>query len=404
MKPLSIAAQTSLLTRCISLNLDLEKELKAQGLTYDDLRYRKKTIQEDLFADDSVVAEYKSLDQYRVSKHGIPAISFFSGCGGMDLGFEYAGFQNIAAVELNEGFCQTIRHNRPSSFVIGPPVYSGDARNREEIIEALRGKPAVTTNTFEGVFHGGPPCQPFSIAANQRFAKNGDNFKRTGFQNTEYGNLLFDYVFYIKTLRPTVFLIENVAGLLTVDGGDQLSEAIVQLQKAGYSVTKPAVINAADYGVPQNRLRVFIIGYKKRKTDYLFPSPSDKKVSCGAVLKLPMNGANNHITRNHKAESIIRYMDLDYGERDQLGRVDRLDPMLPAKTVIAGGSKGGGRSHLHPWIPRTLSVRESARLQTFPDDYEFVGSPARQFTQVGNAVPPLLAYRLARSIFESFFK
>lgn len=107
------------------------------------------------------------------------------------------------------------------------------------------------------------PCQPFSIAANQRFSKNGDNFKRNGFQNTEYGNLLFDYVFYIKTLRPAVFLIENVAGLLTVGGGDQLSEAIAQLHKAGYVVTKPAVINAADYGVPQNRLRAFIIGYKK---------------------------------------------------------------------------------------------------------------------------------------------
>lgn len=403
MRPLSVKAQSSLLKRCISLDLDLGKELKAHGLTYDDLRYSKNAIQHDLFADNSAFAEYKSLDQYRIDNHDIPAVSFFSGCGGMDLGFEYAGFQNIAAIELNEGFCKTIRHNRPDNFVIGPPAYSGDARNRDEIIEALRTKLGLTFPSFEGVFHGGPPCQPFSIASNQRFSKNGYNFKRNGFQNTEYGNLLFDYVFYIRTLRPAVFLIENVAGLLTVDGGDQLSDAIAQLQRAGYVVTKPAVINAADYGVPQNRLRVFIIGYKKSSKDYIFPSPSDVKVPCGVVLKLPLNGVNNHITRNHKAESIIRYMELDYGERDHLGRVDRLDPTLPAKTVIAGGSNGGGRSHLHPQIPRTMSVRESARLQTFPDDYEFVGSPARQFTQVGNAVPPLLAYRLARSIFESFF-
>ena len=77
------------------------------------------------------------------------------------------------------------------------------------------------------------------------------------------------------------------------------------------------------------------------------------------------------------------------------------DPMLPSKTVIAGGTKGGGRSHLHPYYPRTLSVRECARLQTFPDSYEFVGSVARQFTQVGNAVPPLLAYKLALSLKEA---
>ena len=89
---------------------------------------------------------------------------------------------------------------------------------------------------------------------------------------------------------------------------------------------------------------------------------------------------------------------LEYGERDKLGRVDRLDPRLPSKTVIAGGTKGGGRSHLHPFFPRTLSVRECARLQTFPDSYIFTGANARQFTQVGNAVPPLLAYKLATSI------
>jgi len=96
-------------------------------------------------------------------------------------------------------------------------------------------------------------------------------------------------------------------------------------------------------------------------------------------------------------------MELNYGERDHLGRVDRLNPALPAKTIISGGSGGGGRSHLHPFIPRTLSPRESARLQTFPDDYIFLGHPARQFTQIGNAVPPLLALKLARSIYESIF-
>ena len=96
-------------------------------------------------------------------------------------------------------------------------------------------------------------------------------------------------------------------------------------------------------------------------------------------------------------------MKLAYGSRDQLGRVDRLDPAKPSKTIIAGGNAGGGRSHLHPYIPRTLSVRESARLQTFPDNYIFTGSVARQFTQVGNAVPPVLGAQLAKAIKESYF-
>lgn len=118
----------------------------------------------------------------------------------------------------------------------------------------------------------------------------------------------------------------------------------------------------------------------------------------GKVAHLP-----NHQTRQHKAGSVMRYMELRYGQRDQLGRVDRLDPALPSKTIIAGGTKGGGRSHLHPFFPRTLSVRECARLQTFPDDFVFHGPPARQFTQVGNAVPPLLAFQLASQIYECLF-
>ena len=93
-------------------------------------------------------------------------------------------------------------------------------------------------------------------------------------------------------------------------------------------------------------------------------------------------------------------MKVGYGKRETLGRVDRLDPTLPSKTVIAGGTRGGGRSHLHPEIPRTLSVRECARLQSFPDDFVFCGSPARQFTQVGNAVPPVLAAQLGKILME----
>jgi len=387
---LSLKRQLSILNKCITEELDLHKELECLGLVYDDLRYRNN----ESIAHSST--KYLTLDSLLCDPHEVPIVSFFSGAGGLDLGFEYAGFKHLAAIEVNSLFCQTLSTNRPDWSVIGPPIYSGDVRNREEIYTTLKllGIPAP----FEGIFVGGPPCQPFSIAANQRFSKDGKNFKRVGFSHSEYGDLLFDFVWYIKEFKPRAFLIENVTGLLDLDGGAQLSEALTILAKCGYSISEPTIINAGDYHVPQNRYRLFVIGHLKNN-EFVFPAPSSEAIPSYKAFEKPVTSLENHVTREHKANSVIRYMDLNYGERDHLGRVDRLDPNLPSKTVISGGTKGGGRSHLHPIYPRTLSVRESARLQTFPDDFVFCGSSARQFTQVGNAVPPLLAFQLARSIY-----
>ena len=128
----------------------------------------------------------------------------------------------------------------------------------------------------------------------------------------------------------------------------------------------------------------------------LSPIPRRARVRVAAALRKPLEGFQGHVQREHPADSLLRYVVLDYGQRDQLGCVDRLDPSKPSKTVIAGGLKGGGRSHLHPIIPRTLTPRECALLQTFPESFEFVGSPARWFTRIGNAVPPVLAYHVGR--------
>ena len=206
----------------------------------------------------------------------------------------------------------------------------------------------------------------------------------------------------IKRFRPAAFLIENVTGLADIDGGDQLREALSSLQSSGYSVESPMVINAMHYHVPQQRIRLFIVG-NRRKRQFSMPPLASRIIPCSAVFSMSTKGLRNHETRKHKPESILRYMRLRYGQRDQLGRVDRLNPYHPSKTVIAGGTAGGGRSHLHPIIPRTISVREGARLQTFPDDYIFEGPSARQFTQVGNAVPPVLAAQLANALKKSFF-
>ena len=392
---LSVNDQENILSYCISNNVKLNDYLREKGLSYENLRYRNnpKIINEDKIHDYSFFHKNK--------KNKIMAISFFSGAGGLDLGFELAGFHNLAAIEYNGLFSETLRNNFPKTEIIGPPNYKGNIKERDEITEILEKKVGIT-KPFDGVFHGGPPCQPFSIASNQRFTKGDHSFRRNGFSDVLLGNLLFDYVYYIKRFQPKAFLIENVVGLKDIDEGKQLSNALIELSKCGYQITNPTVINAVDFGVPQARNRLFIIG---SRTDefFIFPKGSSVRIPIMSVLGHEIEKQHNHITREHKANSIKRYMELEIGEREPLGRVDRLDPNLPSKTVIAGGTQGGGRSHLHPFTPRTLSVRECARLQTFPDNFIFYGTISRQFTQVGNAVPPVLAMQLANQISKQIF-
>ena len=386
------AAQQRLMQTAVP-NADISNALAPAGLTIDDLVY------ENSRALRWVGRKPPRLSSFRQAGKGIPLVSFFTGCGGIDLGFEAVGFQHAAAFEFSEIFCDTLRLNRPTWKVFGPPFHVGDVSDFNQTVEDLS---SLIDTPFEGVFVGGPPCQPFSIAANQRFSKSGPNFKRVGFDHAQNGSLLFSFVHLVVEFKPAVFVIENVPGLRDVDGGEQLSLAIGMLEGEGYRVSEPRVYDASGYGVPQYRRRMIVVG-SRRAGDFSMTPPSEP-TGCGSVLcQVPGAKALNHDTRNHKVMSIERYMKLDYGERDHLGRVDRLDPTRPSKTVIAGGTNGGGRSHLHPEIPRTLSVRECARLQAFPDNYRFSGATARQFTQVGNAVPPVLAAVLAKQIVECFY-
>jgi DNA (cytosine-5)-methyltransferase 1 len=389
---ISANEQIDMLTDSIKRNIPLFQYLSDRGITYDDLVY---THYDSCLI--PVKTKYYTLDDFKTKSHHIPVVSFFAGAGGLDLGFEAAGFSHCALFEINELFCKTLRHNHPEWDVV-----CADAAQTDAMIARLK-EILGSANTFDGVFIGGPPCQPFSIAANQRFSKDSENFKRVGFSHSKYGNLLFDYIKLINTFKPAVFLIENVVGLIDVDGGEQLSKAYKQLEESGYYIEQPLIFKADSYYVPQQRVRLIIVGNRKGKS-FAAPAQAKQTSTVSTVFDFPLESVKNHVTREHNAESILRYMQLEYGQRDKLGRVDRLDPALPSKTVIAGGLSGGGRSHLHPYIPRTLSVRESARIQTFPDNYEFLGPVARQFTQVGNAVPPVLAAQIGRAIYNSFFE
>ncbi|HEY2333523.1 MAG TPA: DNA cytosine methyltransferase [Solirubrobacterales bacterium] len=327
-------------------------------------------------------------------------LSLFAGASGLDLGFSAAGFETLAFVELEPWACDTLRENHPKASVVGPPDHSGDVR---DLTKASLGK-LCEDATSPDVVIGGPPCQPYSIAAAQRFLRGDERFKRTGHADRRRGGLFREFFRVVRETEPRAFLLENVPGLLELDQGEAMAEMIEDLKGLGYRVAEPKVLEAADFGVPQLRQRVFIIGAMDAQP--ALPEPTYGPNSRGkrkwltvahALAGMPTELAN-HAPRKHEPRSIARYRKLAFGQREHLGRVDRLDPRRPSKTVIAGGSGGGGRSHLHPFIARTLTVRECARLQTFPDDFEFYGSSARQFTQVGNAVPPLLAEQLARSL------
>lgn len=382
--------QIDLINQCIHSGATMATALKSAGKSYDDLIYANNHRQ--ILRDN----RYFTLEDFTERSNDIPVVSFFSGAGGLDLGLEAAGFSHSLLIEKVPLFCETIKFNRPKW-----DVQTGDVSSTDEMIDLVSSR-IGNRKEFEGVFVGGPPCQPFSIAANQRFSKGGDNFKRIGFAHETNGNLFFEYIALIKHFKPRAFIIENVPGLIDVDNGEQLEKAYRELEACGYIMNQPLILKADAYSVPQRRIRLFIVGNRVSR-EFSPPKQTYNSLSVGQVFNLSMKGVENHVTREHAAESVLRYMMLNYGERDKLGRVDRLDPNLPSKTVIAGGSSGGGRSHLHPYIPRTLSVRECARIQTFPDDYIFKGPVARQFTQVGNAVPPVLGSQLGTALFKSFF-
>lgn len=321
-------------------------------------------------------------------------VSLFAGGGGIDVGFSWAGVKTIAAVEMAEYACETLKLNDSDIKLFGPedPDTGGDVRkfNKKVFDKYFKG-------TEVDILSGGPPCQPFSIATGQRFGKNDERYKRLGDKDEEKGNLLPEYIRIVNELRPKTFVLENVGELIDWNDGTFLEESLNDLD-SDYIYSIPNIVNASKFGVPQYRERMIIIGSRISEKVPVFNDTFlllDKEFTVDDGLSDFPQCPLNHQLRKHNPETIKRYDKLAFGERDKKGRVDRLDPTKPSKTIIGGGDKGGGRSHLHPYLPRTLSPRESARLQTFPDDYEFCGAVGRQFTQIGNAVPPLLAYFVA---------
>ena len=296
-------------------------------------------------------------------------VSLFSGCGGMDLGFtggftafgrSYARhpFEIVWANDLNEAACATYRRN------LGDEIRCGSVW---DVMDSLPASADVVI--------GGFPCQDISV-----------NGKRAGVDGARSG-LYKAMVEVVDRLRPKVFVAENVKGLLMQYNEKSLQQVIHDFRALGYAVSYH-LYRAADYGVPQNRERVFIVGTSPRTRSFVPPSPERNSVNwmtaeqaIADLERTPESPAINHIwSRANKSP--------EQGSR-------RLKATRPAHTIRA---ECHGNIQFHYRLPRRISMREAARFQSFPDEFIFEAGLREIERQVGNAVPPVLAWHVAKAV------
>lgn len=333
----------------------------------------------------------------RLSAKPLTAISLFSGGGGLDLGFAAAGFAVGCSSDIDPFSCSTLSLNRgKKSFYSHGNAIVGDIRKitgADLLREADLEKGAVD------IVLGGPPCQAFSV------------FGRRKGMGDPRGNLVWEYLRIIQEIQPKAFVFENVAGLKSIHGGKLYGEILDQLTLGGNYAVSAHSYNVANFGIPQFRDRVFFIGSRNGKSvpamepthgNGTMLATNPYRVAREALRFLPEPGADsgvsNHIGRDHSKGIVSRYRRLEFGERDPKTRINKLHPDRPSFTIIVGSDKGGGKGHVHPFNPREVTPRESARMQTFPDWWEFHGRGRHAIRQVGNAVPPLFSALLAEHI------
>jgi len=308
-------------------------------------------------------------------------VSLFAGCGGLDLGFvggfEFNGkkypkhpFIISWANDIDEPACKTFRNYFKHDIVLGSIVDILNGKHSSMFDQPLPKKADIVL--------GGFPCQEFSHAG-----------KRRGF-NSEKGVLYRSMAEVIRRTKPALFVAENVRGLLTIDNGKAIDIIKDDFAKLGYHVNHRLLL-AADYGVPQVRERVIIIGTRKdvlpRFEDHDYPSSTHKgkhvsvKEALGDLEKIEEGGFSNHYWSKAKKNK---------GQGNVV-----INPNKPGPTMR---TEHHGNIEYHWNGKRRLSAREAARIQSFPDDMEFLPSTSQAYKQIGNAVPPVLAWNIAKSI------
>ena len=326
-------------------------------------------------------------------------IELFAGAGGLALGIERAGFDTIALNEFDADACNTLRKNRPKWKVIEGDVAELSKLDLEEYFSLKKGELDLLS--------GGAPCQAFSYAG-----------KKLGLEDAR-GTLFYHYATFLKKLQPKMFLFENVRGLLTHDKGKTYKVMTAIFEEAGYIIQKQ-VLNAWDYGVPQKRERLITIGIRKdlaEKIKFEFPKTQKyKPVLRDVLLDCPKSEGTLYSAEKTKIFELVppggywrdidpkiakKYMkscwEMGGGRTGILRRMSLDEPSL---TVLTSPSQKQ-TDRCHPIEARPFTIRENARCQTFPDDWEFCGSVGSQYKQVGNAVPVNLAYEVGKKIREA---
>ncbi len=332
-------------------------------------------------------------------------VDLFCGAGGLSLGFKLAGFNIVGGVEWDKAAMETHSKNFKTKF-----EYCGDIKNisDDKIKEELNGVDVII---------GGPPCQGFSSA--NRYEKEADDPRN---------KLFFEYLRFVKILKPKAFVIENVRQILTKDNGYAKERILEITEELGYNVNV-RVLLASDYGVPQDRRRAIFVGIRK---------------DIGTIFDFDSMDTSHQKYNVYDAIGDICYPDkhitnpfLDY-VKDREGSLLNHNPKFPNQKVqerMAYVPQGGNwqdvpehlwdtkrnnrhssayrrlsfdkpsitidtghMNYFHPIENRTPTVRESARLQSFPDSFEFYGNQSQQLRQVGNAVPPLMAKAIAKTL------
>lgn len=374
---------------------DEEGKLIAVREPISNYRVYNRADVESLFADvlDENIEDTES--NFVEPDNDYKVLELFAGAGGLAIGLEKAGLKCEALNEIDKFACATLRKNRPNWNVLEGDVKDFTFSNYENQID---------------VIVGGFPCQAFSYAG-----------KRLGFEDAR-GTLFYEFARVVKEIMPSICIGENVRGLLSHDKGKTLQGMISVLDEIGYNVVSVEVLKAIHYNVPQKRERLILVGVRKEiDIKYEYPKPYNKIYNLKDALK--------------KGELYDTDVPKSEGSKYPISKKNILDLVPPKgywrdlpidlQKEYMGGSfyLGGGKTGMarrigwdepcltltcspaqkqtercHPDETRPFTIREYARIQTFPDDWEFVGSVAQQYKQIGNAVPVNLAKEIGYSI------
>ena len=323
-------------------------------------------------------------------------VELFAGAGGLALGLEEAGFENIGLIECNKFACDTLKLNRPKWNVVEGDVVEIAENGIKNYID-------IDKYTEIDLLSGGYPCQAFSYAG-----------KKLGLEDVR-GTMFYSYAKILQDLNPKVFLVENVRGLVSHNNGKTLQIMIDVFSQIGYNVTYK-ILKAINYGIAQKRQRVIIIGTRKDlpKIDFKFPKPFNNIPTLRDVLKnVPESEGAKYPDKKKQVLDLVppggcwinlpediakEYMGKSYysggGRRGIARRISWDEPCLTLTCSPAQKQT----ERCHPDETRPFTTREYARIQSFPDDWKFSGSMSQVYKQIGNAVPVKLGKAVGLSI------